>query len=917
MDFNDPNRRRNSSSPPEIPLQDLTQPHDGQQEAQASNASPGRARAISDLVRHRLSVGRAPRGYSGTYAPIAERDPDTGRRLGNTHLAIPQNTSGGYGASDASPTSPVDAAGFQQAIGGFAGLSFQPAGPPEPVGSNWANNASTSSLVTLPEGGPSSENGDSGDYFTQPSSDRTPLTDPRHLQPIAGTSGPTTPTASPNRSSRTRSVRFSNVALTPSSRLGDDLAQAEVGGIRRSGSLRRSLSPNAAGSTLQRAGTIVRNMSTRIVNLSNEQDVVDRTIRRKSSYKGSERTQSAHTSLTTDAGHVDGASEDGGRVEKTPSVEEVEALPSRSSSRSARDMNPLKGKSFGIFPPNSRIRMRLCDLLVHPATEPTIFILIVIQAILLAIDSSRNIKYNDSDAFIWGKTWIDYVLMGLFSIYTAEIVVRSIVSGFIINPVEYSTINRQIGIKQAVWDKAREVFGATPHNRPVGHMASNNSTFDPQQPSIMRSFTTNMNDEEVKGGSRQHQRQRLAHRAYMRHSFNRLDVVAVVSYWISFVLAISKIEGARHVFVFRMLSCLRILRLLYLTSGTTVILRSLKKAAGLLANVAILIGFFWLLFAVVGLQSFKSSLRRNCVWFEPGNQANSWTNNFQFCGGWLDNDIHPQPWLKNVSGVLIPGADSHKGYICPVNSKCIEGVNPYNGTVSFDNIFQSLELVFVVMSSNGFSDLMYWLTDSDYLAAALFFAFGIVIMFFWLVNLLIAVITSSFQVIREEGKVSAFTGEESGAISLGEEGQHEEARKPKVSTLKRLYDKSKWFWLLLIAYGLVVQCLRSASMGRRRTAFINNSETLVTFLLLLEIILRFMTDWRHFFQNKHNIADLTLAVITAVIQLPPIRNSGQPYAWLSIFQILRVYRLVLAVPMTRELIVSFFCSFMDNADCQR
>jgi hypothetical protein len=329
----------------------------------------------------------------------------------------------------------------------------------------------------------------------------------------------------------------------------------------------------------------------------------------------------------------------------------------------------------------------------------------------------------------------------------------------------------------------------------------------------------------------------------------------------------------------------------------------LKKAAGLLTNVAFLIGFFWLLFAIVGLQSFKSSLRRTCVWTDPNDPSNQYVNNLQFCGGWLAPNGTAQPWLK--PGGNATGSSTPKGFLCPVNSKCIEGGNPYNGTVSFDNIFQSLELVFVVMSTNTFSDIMYYLTNSDYLAAAIFFAFGIVIMFFWLVNLLIAVITSSFQVIREEGKVSAFTGEESGTISLAEEErEREEALQPRPSSIKQLYDRSKWLWIFIISFGLVVQCLRSASMGKGRARFIDNAETVITLLLLLEIIFRFAVDWRHFFQSKMNIADLVLAIITTVIQLPPIHNSGQPYAWLTIFQILRIYRVVLAVPMTRDLIVS-------------
>ena len=84
---------------------------------------------------------------------------------------------------------------------------------------------------------------------------------------------------------------------------------------------------------------------------------------------------------------------------------------------------------------------------------------------------------------------------------------------------------------------------------------------------------------------------------------------------------------------------------------------------------------------------------------------------------------------------------------------------------------------------------------------------------------------------------------------------------------------------------------------------IGSSELGVTIALDCEIILRFMSDWRHFFKHRRNMADLFLAIATTIIQIPVIKNSGQPYAWLTIFQILRIYRLVLALEMTRTLIV--------------
>lgn len=94
--------------------------------------------------------------------------------------------------------------------------------------------------------------------------------------------------------------------------------------------------------------------------------------------------------------------------------------------------------------------------------------------------------------------------------------------------------------------------------------------------------------------------------------------------------------------------------------------------------------------------------------------------NLQLCGGYVNSTtFEMMPYLLPDLNVASRASTNHKGFLCPPRSVCVEGTNPYNGTVSFDNVFQSLQLVFVIMSSNTFSDLMYDLTDSDFLAAAL------------------------------------------------------------------------------------------------------------------------------------------------------------------------------------------------------
>jgi hypothetical protein len=316
-----------------------------------------------------------------------------------------------------------------------------------------------------------------------------------------------------------------------------------------------------------------------------------------------------------------------------------------------------------------------------------------------------------------------------------------------------------------------------------------------------------------------------------------------------------------------------------------------------LVNVAFLIGFFWLLFSIVGVQSFKSSMRRNCVW-QGEVPTQDFVNSDQFCGGHiLANGVREG---YRVPAGRPPGPDNGKGFLCPVGSLCVEADNPENGTKSFDDILQSLELVFVIMSSNTWSDLLYTMADTDYLITSLFFIVAILILSLWLISLLIAVITSSFQIIREESKTSAFTGEE-----IKEDTTDEANEKQKVNSLKRLYDKSAVLWITVIAFGLVSQMMRSAGMSNFRSKFIDRAEIIVTLILLFEILIRLVVDWRHFFSSKRNITDLSIAIITTVIQIPLIKNShgGKAYAWLTIFQIMRVYRVVLAIPMTRDLIV--------------
>lgn len=176
-------------------------------------------------------------------------------------------------------------------------------------------------------------------------------------------------------------------------------------------------------------------------------------------------------------------------------------------------------------------------------------------------------------------------------------------------------------------------------------------------------------------------------------------MLAVVCYWITFILAITGQEATadRHTYIFRSLSVLRAGRLLVITSGTTTILHSLKRAGPMLITVAFYVVFAVILFSIIGVQSFRGSFRRSCVLTDPNNSTNEVVLE-QLCGGHInfttlleDNYLEEDGTTSNAPP---------KGYICPVGQVCqVQSSNPEGNAMSFDNIFYSLLQVTIIASS--------------------------------------------------------------------------------------------------------------------------------------------------------------------------------------------------------------------------
>lgn len=348
---------RNSYRPPSpepIPLQDLSKSRgDRQNDYENSNLSPHTSRSRSLLrggnlgaeIGRRISTHRARKSYDRVREdsppqlppPPVSTVPD---------LQVPHYHDG---QQSAIPTAGEVRQGLTQAFGGNGetGSWLPPRRHNEPV-SPWVADDDDD----LPGTFPSFED------------DSVHLTDPSNMQPMSGFR-------------HKKNLSSHSVKFAPGSSLGDDLhSAAEEGlgggvGIRsrsgstatRSGSLSRMRSLSPGASPVRRVSVAVQNMAQRVVNVSNDPEVVEQTLRRRSSSK-SHRDAPGHPSVPAIEIHALDDTEPSDAEEKPSTPLKRSQRPSNSPWHV--QSNPLRGNTLRVFSPTNPLRLFLCDVLVHP-----------------------------------------------------------------------------------------------------------------------------------------------------------------------------------------------------------------------------------------------------------------------------------------------------------------------------------------------------------------------------------------------------------------------------------------------------------------------------------------------------------------------------------------------------------------------
>uniref|UniRef100_A0A6Q2X039 Voltage-dependent L-type calcium channel subunit alpha n=1 Tax=Esox lucius TaxID=8010 RepID=A0A6Q2X039_ESOLU len=228
--------------------------------------------------------------------------------------------------------------------------------------------------------------------------------------------------------------------------------------------------------------------------------------------------------------------------------------------------------------------------------------------------------------------------------------------------------------------------------------------------------------------------------AYLRNCWNILDFVcvsvglfAVIGDAITYISGVEAQPGEKGGgFDMKALRAFRVLRPLRLVSGVPslqVVMNSILKSMLPLFHISLLVFFMVTIYAIVGLELFKCKMHKTCYY----------------------TDIIATVENEKPS----PCAQAGNGRRCTINgTECRAGwAGPNNGITHFDNLGFAMLTVYQCITTQGWTDVLYWVNDAIGIEWPwMYFLTLILVGSFFVLNLVLGVLSGEFTKEREKGK---------------------------------------------------------------------------------------------------------------------------------------------------------------------
>ena len=235
--------------------------------------------------------------------------------------------------------------------------------------------------------------------------------------------------------------------------------------------------------------------------------------------------------------------------------------------------------------------------------------------------------------------------------------------------------------------------------------------------------------------------------AYLRDPWNIMDFVIVVFGYLSMF----SLGGGFDLKALRTFRVLRPLRTISSVEGLKILISALVTSLPLLMDTIVILMFFFMIFAIAGLQLWHGIMRYRCLDMETGTVNYDKVCGYESCGG---------------------------------TQACVGGLgNPNYGATHFDDVFTALLTVFQCVTMEGWSDTQQHAMRAFGPYAVLFFTPLILIGSFFLVNFTLAVIKSRVTDLYNSSRKEKLLAKQKKVAAVTHELQHEAENKITVAQL--------------------------------------------------------------------------------------------------------------------------------------
>lgn len=391
----------------------------------------------------------------------------------------------------------------------------------------------------------------------------------------------------------------------------------------------------------------------------------------------------------------------------------------------------------------------------------------------------------------------------------------------------------------------------------------------------------------------------LHQHAFLRNGYNVVDFIVVCASVLDLILSDIDSDFVR---IFRLLRCLRPIRMVSRNKGLRVVISALLRSVGGLANVAGVLFLVWLMFAILGVQLFAGRLHQcNDPDFPPNTPR--------------DGVLSATSTASNVVYAVLPCNAS----VMFLDESGEEVPREWTvGRPNFDNIFEAMLTLFITCTGEGWPDVMFQVSDTTGVdrspeeGAAPWNAFYFVVFVclgeFFFLDLFVGVIFDNFMRLKRKLDWSGFLTDEQ-RVWVNEQRRIASIRPPKVALAPKQAWRRKLFTsvsspgfeagiMICILLNVVLLAMAFYGQPAAYTLVLDVANWLFTIIFAVEAVLRilaygpgayFKDPWYRFdfFVVVASVADLVIAFLDA--SLFRVFRTGRVLS--RVFRTLRVGRI--------------------------